>query len=92
MKVGDHVGNDTIVCVIEAMKVFNEIPAEQTGKIVAVLVQKRLAGRIRPAALSRSIRRAKALGGVSVVRCPLSVATVACAAANCPRLRIATDQ
>jgi acetyl-CoA carboxylase biotin carboxyl carrier protein len=39
VKVGDHVGNDTVVCVIEAMKVFNEIPAEQTGKIVACLVQ-----------------------------------------------------
>jgi len=38
-KVGDHVGNETIVCVIEAMKVFNEIPAEATGKIVACLVQ-----------------------------------------------------
>lgn len=37
-KVGDHVGNETIVCVIEAMKVFNEIPAELTGKIVACLV------------------------------------------------------
>lgn len=39
VKVGDHVGNDSIVCVIEAMKVFNEIPAEITGKIVACLVQ-----------------------------------------------------
>lgn len=39
VKVGDHVGVDTVVCVIEAMKVFNEIPAEQTGKIVACLVQ-----------------------------------------------------
>jgi acetyl-CoA carboxylase biotin carboxyl carrier protein len=38
-KVGDHVGNETIVCVIEAMKVFNEIPAEMTGKVVACLVQ-----------------------------------------------------
>lgn len=39
VKVGDHVGNDSVVCVIEAMKVFNEIPAEITGKIVACLVQ-----------------------------------------------------
>jgi acetyl-CoA carboxylase biotin carboxyl carrier protein len=38
VKVGDHVGADTTVCIIEAMKVFNEIPAETTGKIVAVLV------------------------------------------------------
>jgi acetyl-CoA carboxylase biotin carboxyl carrier protein len=39
VKVGDHVGKDTVVCIIEAMKVFNEIPAEVAGKIVAVLVE-----------------------------------------------------
>src|ERR1700749_314214 len=37
VKVGDHVGPETTVCIIEAMKVFNEIPAECSGKIVAVL-------------------------------------------------------
>ena len=37
VKVGDHVGPDTTVCTVEAMKVFNQIPAEVTGKIVAVL-------------------------------------------------------
>jgi acetyl-CoA carboxylase biotin carboxyl carrier protein len=39
VKVGDHVGPETTVCIIEAMKVFNEIPSEVSGKIVAVLVQ-----------------------------------------------------
>ncbi|MCC7087469.1 MAG: acetyl-CoA carboxylase biotin carboxyl carrier protein [Pirellulales bacterium] len=39
VKVGDHVGPDSIVCIIEAMKVFNEIPAEMSGKIVALLVE-----------------------------------------------------
>lgn len=39
VKVGDHVGPDTIVCIVEAMKVFNEIPAGISGKIVAVLAQ-----------------------------------------------------
>lgn len=38
VKVGDHVETDKTVCIIEAMKVFNEIPAEVRGKIVAVLV------------------------------------------------------
>ncbi|MBB75201.1 MAG: acetyl-CoA carboxylase, biotin carboxyl carrier protein [Planctomycetaceae bacterium] len=38
-RVGDHVDPTTTVCIIEAMKVFNEIPAETTGKIVAVLVE-----------------------------------------------------
>jgi len=39
VKVGDHVGPETTVCIIEAMKVFNQIPAESSGKIVAVLVE-----------------------------------------------------
>lgn len=39
VKVGSTVGNDTTVCIIEAMKVFNEIPAEMSGKIVAILVE-----------------------------------------------------
>ena len=39
VKVGDHVGPTSTVCVIEAMKVFNEIPAEMSGQIVAVLVE-----------------------------------------------------
>lgn len=39
VKVGDHVGPDTTVCIIEAMKVFNEIPAGVSGQVKAVLVQ-----------------------------------------------------
>lgn len=39
VKVGDHVGAESTVCIIEAMKVFNEIPAEVSGKIVARLVE-----------------------------------------------------
>ncbi|NQU22649.1 MAG: acetyl-CoA carboxylase biotin carboxyl carrier protein [Candidatus Nealsonbacteria bacterium] len=39
VKVGDHVGPETTVCIVEAMKVFNQIPAEVSGKIVAVLVE-----------------------------------------------------
>jgi acetyl-CoA carboxylase biotin carboxyl carrier protein len=38
VKVGDVVEPETTICVIEAMKVFNEIPAETHGKIVAILV------------------------------------------------------
>lgn len=36
---GDQVGPDTIVCILEAMKVFNEIPAECSGSIVSCLVE-----------------------------------------------------
>jgi acetyl-CoA carboxylase biotin carboxyl carrier protein len=37
VKVGDRVDRETTVCIVEAMKVFNEIPAEVRGTIVAVL-------------------------------------------------------
>jgi acetyl-CoA carboxylase biotin carboxyl carrier protein len=39
VKVGDQVGPDTVVGIIEAMKVFNEIPADCSGKIAALLVE-----------------------------------------------------
>lgn len=39
VKVGDQIGPETTVCIIEAMKVFNEIAAEVTGKILEVLVK-----------------------------------------------------
>jgi acetyl-CoA carboxylase biotin carboxyl carrier protein len=39
VKVGDHVGPESTVCIIEAMKVFNEIPAECAGRIAAVMAQ-----------------------------------------------------
>lgn len=38
VKVGSSVTADSVVCIVEAMKVFNEIQAEIRGKIVAVLV------------------------------------------------------
>lgn len=37
--VGDRVDEDTVVCIIEAMKVFNEIKAEASGTIEKVLVE-----------------------------------------------------
>jgi acetyl-CoA carboxylase biotin carboxyl carrier protein len=39
VNVGDQVNTDTVVCILEAMKVFNEIPAECSGKIVARLAE-----------------------------------------------------
>jgi acetyl-CoA carboxylase biotin carboxyl carrier protein len=38
VRLGDLVSPESVVCVIEAMKVFNEIPAEVRGRVVAVLV------------------------------------------------------
>jgi acetyl-CoA carboxylase biotin carboxyl carrier protein len=39
VKPGDKVTSDTVLCLIEAMKVFNEIKAEMSGTIVDVLVE-----------------------------------------------------
>ncbi len=38
VKVGDEVSADTVVCIVEAMKVMNEIKAEVKGVIKKVLV------------------------------------------------------
>ncbi|HHT9117575.1 MAG TPA: acetyl-CoA carboxylase biotin carboxyl carrier protein [Candidatus Hypogeohydataceae bacterium YC38] len=39
IEIGDAVGPETVVCVIEAMKIINEIKAEVVGKVVEVLVE-----------------------------------------------------
>lgn len=41
IKVGDQVTPDTVVCLIEAMKIFNEIKAECSGRVEKVLVKNR---------------------------------------------------
>lgn len=37
--VGDKVKKDSVVCIVEAMKLFNEIEAEINGEIVEILVE-----------------------------------------------------
>jgi len=39
VQVGDMVEKGQVICIIEAMKLFNEIEAEQSGRIVKVLVE-----------------------------------------------------
>lgn len=39
VKVGDRIGPEKTVCIVEAMKVFNEIPAGVSGQVVAILVE-----------------------------------------------------
>lgn len=39
VKVGDHIAPDTVIGIIEAMKVMNEIKAEKSGVIKEVLVE-----------------------------------------------------
>lgn len=39
VKQGDKVTSESIVCIVEAMKLFNEIEAETSGEIVEILVK-----------------------------------------------------
>ncbi|MCG1009035.1 acetyl-CoA carboxylase biotin carboxyl carrier protein [Salinicoccus sp. ID82-1] len=39
VKVGDKVENSSVVCILEAMKLFNEIQAETSGEITEILVE-----------------------------------------------------
>ena len=39
MEVGDNIAKGDVLCVIEAMKLFNDIESEVTGKIVKALVE-----------------------------------------------------
>ena len=39
VNVGDEIGVGKVVCIIEAMKLFNEIESEVSGRIVKVLVE-----------------------------------------------------
>ena len=39
MKIGSNVEPDTVVCIIEAMKLMNEIQAESTGEVVKIYVE-----------------------------------------------------
>lgn len=39
VKVGDSIEEGAVVCIVEAMKLFNEIESEVAGKIVKVLVE-----------------------------------------------------
>lgn len=39
VKEGDNVSPDTVVCIVEAMKLMNEIQAEESGEIVKIYVE-----------------------------------------------------
>ncbi|MGP4074367.1 acetyl-CoA carboxylase biotin carboxyl carrier protein [Halobacillus sp. K22] len=39
VQVGDQVKEDSVVCIVEAMKLFNEIEAEVSGEIVEILAE-----------------------------------------------------
>lgn len=39
VKKGDFISTGTVLCIIEAMKLFNEIESEVSGKIIKILVE-----------------------------------------------------
>lgn len=39
VEVGDSISEGKVVCIIEAMKLFNEIESEVAGRIVRILVE-----------------------------------------------------
>ena len=39
VNVGDTVSKGTVICIVEAMKIMNEIESEHSGKIVKILVE-----------------------------------------------------
>lgn len=39
VNVGEHISEGQVVCLIEAMKLFNEVKSEVSGKLVKVLVE-----------------------------------------------------
>jgi acetyl-CoA carboxylase biotin carboxyl carrier protein len=39
IKVGDSINPESVVCLIEAMKLFNDVKAEVSGRIVKVMVE-----------------------------------------------------
>jgi acetyl-CoA carboxylase biotin carboxyl carrier protein len=39
VQVGDKIKGDTVVCIVEAMKLFNEIEAEVSGEVVRILAK-----------------------------------------------------
>ncbi len=57
VSVGDEVEPDTIVCLIEVMKLMNAIPAGVAGRIVEVCADERAAGGVRRTVVPRGMKR-----------------------------------
>jgi len=65
VSVGQEVNEDTVVCIIEAMKVMNEITAKIHGEVVAVLVETG-----EPVEFGQPLMLVKPAGGVSAPPAP----------------------
>ncbi len=57
VEVGDEVKVGQVLCIIEAMKMMNQIESDRAGRVTAVMVQNGDPGRVRPAALRHRMTR-----------------------------------
>ncbi len=55
VSVGQEVTPETVVCIVEAMKVMNEIKAEVAGTIAEINAENGKARPVRPGPLSRQV-------------------------------------
>jgi|WetSurMetagenome_2_1015567.scaffolds.fasta_scaffold12559_3 acetyl-CoA carboxylase biotin carboxyl carrier protein len=39
VKLGDHVKENTVLCIVEAMKLMNEIPSDVAGEVVHIFIE-----------------------------------------------------
>lgn len=39
VQVGEHIAKNSVVCIIEAMKIFNQIESDVSGEIISILVE-----------------------------------------------------
>ena len=57
VEIGDEIKLGQVLCIIEAMKMMNQIEADKAGRITSIMAQQRRPGRVRPAAVRRRITR-----------------------------------
>ncbi|MFT3752562.1 MAG: acetyl-CoA carboxylase biotin carboxyl carrier protein [Paludibacter sp.] len=55
VEIGSEVNVGDTLCIIEAMKMMNQIESDKAGRVTAVLVEERRTGRVRPAAVHHRI-------------------------------------
>ena len=57
VEIGDEIKVGQVLCIIEAMKMMNQIEADKAGRITSIMAQQRRSGRVRPTAVRRRISR-----------------------------------
>ena len=53
--IGDEVKDGQVLCIIEAMKMMNQIECDKAGRVTSIMAAQRRPGRVRPAAVRHRI-------------------------------------